>query len=81
MAGGAIANCSVVEHMPWFAPLYRERLTFDNEGGLLIPDRPGLGFTFDPKAIQEFCISLQGGDDEGEQAKGRRPRGRHRSGG
>ena len=50
---GAIANVNWSEHMPWFAPLYRERLEMV-DGEILIPDRPGLGFTFDPAAVERF---------------------------
>ena len=52
---GALDNVCYVEHMPWFQPLYTERLELI-EGELLIPDRPGLGFTFDPEAIKRFRV-------------------------
>jgi len=43
----AADNGLYAEHMPWFAPLYRESLELDAEGDLAVPDRPGVGFTFD----------------------------------
>ena len=52
---GAIANCSYAEHMPWFEPLYNEQMPLV-DGDLMIPDRPGLGFTFNPDAIERFRI-------------------------
>lgn len=42
---GSMANCISVEHMPWFAPLFNESLIIES-GDILIPDRPGTGFTF-----------------------------------
>jgi L-alanine-DL-glutamate epimerase-like enolase superfamily enzyme len=48
-------NCISVEHMPWFAPLFNEPM--DIQGGfLLVPDRPGAGFSFDQSAIQRYKI-------------------------
>lgn len=52
---GAIANCNYAEHMPWFEPLYHERMALE-DGQLLIPDRPGLGFTFDEEAVARFRV-------------------------
>lgn len=42
---GAALNCISVEHMPWFSPLFREELELV-DGALVIPQRPGTGFTF-----------------------------------
>lgn len=53
--GGSAPNCISVEHMPWFQPLFREALEID-AGDLLIPDRPGTGFTFDPDAGSRFAV-------------------------
>lgn len=44
-------GCDFVEHMPWFAPLFRETLELDEDGMLEIPKRPGIGFSFDLDAI------------------------------
>ena len=52
---GAIANCAYAEHMPWFEPLYNETMEME-AGELLIPDRPGLGFTFNWDAIERFRV-------------------------
>jgi L-alanine-DL-glutamate epimerase-like enolase superfamily enzyme len=42
----ALPNARSLEYMPWFERLYRERLEFDR-GDMLVPNRPGWGFTFD----------------------------------
>jgi L-alanine-DL-glutamate epimerase-like enolase superfamily enzyme len=52
---GSASNCISVEHIPWYSPLFREDLVLE-EGKLVIPNRPGLGFTFDPQAIKRYAI-------------------------
>ncbi len=52
---GAIANCISAEHMPWIEPLFNEKMVLE-AGDLLIPDRPGLGFTFDLDAVERHRI-------------------------
>lgn len=47
---GALSNACFLEYMPWFSPLYNERLEFE-AGQAVLPERPGWGFTFDEKAI------------------------------
>lgn len=44
-------GCDIVEHMPWFGPLFRETLELDSNGMIEIPKRPGIGFTFDLDAL------------------------------
>ena len=51
---GSSPNCISVEHMPWFAPLFNEQMHIE-EGDLLIPERPGTGFTFNPEAIKRYA--------------------------
>lgn len=51
----ACANVTYAEHMPWFEPLFVERMEMV-DGEILIPDRPGLGFSFDPDAVERFAI-------------------------
>ena len=41
--------------MPWFQPLYNEALEIE-DGEILIPDRPGLGFTFSPEAVERLAL-------------------------
>ncbi len=41
--------------MPWFAPLFNEAMEID-DGELVIPDRAGVGFTFDRDAIDRFRL-------------------------
>ena len=48
-------NCISVEHMPWFSPLYNEPLVIE-EGFIEVPDRPGLGFTFNHDAISTYRV-------------------------
>ncbi|MDC1198752.1 mandelate racemase/muconate lactonizing enzyme family protein [bacterium] len=48
-------TCRWAEHMPWFQDLFVEPLEM-RDGDLIIPDRPGLGFTFDPDAVERFAI-------------------------
>jgi len=43
-----------LEHMPWFEPIYRERIELDANGCAIVPDRPGWGFSFDPAAIARY---------------------------
>ncbi|ASJ73189.1 mandelate racemase/muconate lactonizing enzyme family protein [Granulosicoccus antarcticus] len=52
---GSAANCISVEHMPWYAPLFVEELEIVN-GDILIPNRPGSGFTFDETAVAKFAL-------------------------
>ena len=41
--------------MPWFGALYNESMELV-DGDLLIPDRPGLGFTFDEDAVARYRV-------------------------
>ena len=50
---GALAtlpNCRIAEYIDWFEPLLEQRLEL-RDGAIVVPDRPGLGFTFDEAAI------------------------------
>lgn len=49
------ANCISVEHMPWFAPLFNETMEID-DGFITVPERPGIGFTFDQSAIKGYRL-------------------------
>jgi L-alanine-DL-glutamate epimerase-like enolase superfamily enzyme len=49
----ALANAIYLEYMPWFSTLYRERLEFV-DGEAVVPERPGWGFTLDPRRIAEL---------------------------
>jgi len=51
----AAPNVNYSEHMPWFTELFQERIEMEG-GDLLIPDRPGMGFTFDPDAVERFAV-------------------------
>ncbi len=53
---GAEANCVSIEHMPWCAPLFNETMVI--EGGMIvIPERPGTGFTFNQDAVRRFDLN------------------------
>nr|CAA6823972.1 MAG: Mandelate racemase [uncultured Thiotrichaceae bacterium] len=47
---GSAPNCLSVEHMPWFSRLFCEEMVIE-QGDILIPDRPGTGFTFDSQYL------------------------------
>lgn len=53
---GSLHNCMSVEHCDWFAPLFNESLELRN-GRLVVPDRPGTGYTFDEQAVERYAIS------------------------
>jgi L-alanine-DL-glutamate epimerase-like enolase superfamily enzyme len=52
----ALGNATYLEHMPWFETLFRERLEM-REGKVLVPERPGFGFTFDPDAVERYRLN------------------------
>lgn len=52
----AIDNVISVEHIDWFTPLFCQSPRLEN-GKLVVPDRNGHGFTFDPDAVEYFSIS------------------------
>ncbi len=53
---GSIANCISVEHVDWFSTLFRESTELVG-GRLVVPDRPGTGFSFDPEAIGRYRLA------------------------
>jgi L-alanine-DL-glutamate epimerase-like enolase superfamily enzyme len=54
---GAVSNLEYAEHMPWFRPLFADQVQMV-DGDLLIPDVPGMGFRFDPDAVERFAIEM-----------------------
>ena len=42
-----------LEHMPWAEELFRERLELA-DGQAVLPDRPGIGFTWDEAVVRRF---------------------------
>lgn len=52
---GAFANATWLEYMPWTAKLYREQIAIE-DGHVAVPDRPGLGFTFDLDAVERYRV-------------------------
>lgn len=54
IAGGC-ENVNYLEHMPWFEPLYNERMAL-KDGMIAMPEGPGIGFTFDMDAVERLRI-------------------------
>ena len=52
---GAIPNGVYLETMSRFSPLYQEKLEL-RDGWIVLPGRPGIGFTFSPDAIKRYRI-------------------------
>jgi len=50
---GSTQNCISVEHVNWFAPLFNESVEL-RDGKLVVPDRPGTGFTFAPDLADRY---------------------------
>nr|WP_320136629.1 mandelate racemase/muconate lactonizing enzyme family protein [uncultured Amphritea sp.] len=55
IAGSAV-NCISVEHVDWFAPLYKEKVQIE-DGFILMPQAPGLGFSFDDEFIASHLLT------------------------
>jgi L-alanine-DL-glutamate epimerase-like enolase superfamily enzyme len=51
----AVPNGLTVEYMPWSLRLFEQTPALDN-GMLVVPPRPGLGLSFDKKAIERFEV-------------------------
>ncbi|WP_127144471.1 mandelate racemase/muconate lactonizing enzyme family protein [Pelagibacterium montanilacus] len=51
----SLPNASLLEHVDWFAPLYREQMEIA-DGHCAVPDRPGWGFSFDQDAIERYSV-------------------------
>jgi L-alanine-DL-glutamate epimerase-like enolase superfamily enzyme len=51
----ACPNGQTVEYMPWMLCLYEETPAVEN-GMLVLPTKPGLGLTFDEKAVAAFRV-------------------------
>jgi len=47
----AAPTACYLEHMPWMSDLFNERLELA-DGKAVVPDRPGLGFTWDEAAVR-----------------------------
>jgi L-alanine-DL-glutamate epimerase-like enolase superfamily enzyme len=52
----AAKNSLWAEHMPWFAPLFNEAMTVQDDGTVKVPDRPGVGFTFNWNKLENFRL-------------------------
>ena len=54
----ACPNALYAEHMPWFEPLFHERIVLGSDGLVDMPSGPGVGFTFDWDAVDRYRITL-----------------------
>lgn len=52
----AMPNALMVEHMPWFGPLYDRPLEIGSDGHVAVPQGPGWGFGFDAQAVSRFAV-------------------------
>ena len=52
---GSLEGCMSVEHFDWLTPLFNEQPELVN-GELLIPERPGHGFTVNEDAATRFAL-------------------------
>jgi L-alanine-DL-glutamate epimerase-like enolase superfamily enzyme len=52
---GSEPNVTYLEHMPWFAPLFRESMVLE-DGMIAMPQGPGLGFSVDADAAKRFRL-------------------------
>ena len=52
---GAFANTNWLEYMPWTACSTASSIAIE-DGHVAVPDRPGLGFTFDPDAVDRYRV-------------------------
>ncbi len=53
---GSAPNCISVEHVDWFAPLFKEKIVIKN-GNIPMPQTPGLGFSFDWDTVKQLRLS------------------------
>ncbi|MEO0492240.1 MAG: mandelate racemase/muconate lactonizing enzyme family protein [Actinomycetota bacterium] len=53
--GGSEAGCRTIESIDWFQPLFNEAPELV-DGQLVVPDRPGHGFTFDRDAVAHHAV-------------------------
>jgi L-alanine-DL-glutamate epimerase-like enolase superfamily enzyme len=51
----AIPNGLTVEYMPWTERFYEE-LPRMEDGQLIVPDKPGLGLSFDQRALERYTV-------------------------
>lgn len=51
----ALPNAALLEHVDWFEPFYEEKMEFSG-GDVVVPDRPGWGFSLSDEAFKRFSI-------------------------
>jgi L-alanine-DL-glutamate epimerase-like enolase superfamily enzyme len=48
----AAPSAYILEHMPWFEPIYAEQIELDGDANAIVPNRPGWGFSFNRDAVR-----------------------------
>jgi L-alanine-DL-glutamate epimerase-like enolase superfamily enzyme len=56
-AVAAIPNGVYVEYSPWAIPLFKEVPALDDDGLLVLPEKPGLGLELDEAALVRLAVS------------------------
>jgi len=51
-------NATWCEHLPWFAPLFKEKTVIGSDGMVDLPTKSGVGYGFDWDALEEFGLVL-----------------------
>jgi len=51
----SLPNATLLEHLEWFAPLYRETMEM-RDGEIAVPSRPGWGFSLDSEALRRYAV-------------------------
>ncbi len=52
----ATPNCRILEYMDWSVNLFQERISLDDHGRAVVPDRPGLGVTLDDDLVAARAV-------------------------
>jgi L-alanine-DL-glutamate epimerase-like enolase superfamily enzyme len=52
-----VSNGLTVEYYPWAIPLWKEPLQLDEDGMLVLPDRPGFGLELDDAAVAKYAVN------------------------
>jgi len=51
----AVQNATYVERIDWFKDLYEQKIEM-KDGKVVLPDRPGFGFTFSREATERYRV-------------------------
>jgi L-alanine-DL-glutamate epimerase-like enolase superfamily enzyme len=53
----AVPNGLTAEYYPWAVPLWQEPFALDEDGMLVLPEKPGLGLELDEGALAKYAIA------------------------